>query len=135
MPSLKTKANLDNLETFLDFILDQAVACIKDKKKLNQIRLACEEIIINVTNYAYPENEGPIEIQCECSQKDGIFTIVIIDWGTSFNPLEAKAPDINKEANERQIGGLGIYLTLKVMDKVDYKREGSKNMLTLVKKI
>ena len=133
MADIIMPANMENFDRLMDFIQIEAENVGFDKKPVNKIRLACEEIIINVINYAYPDKEGDIEIKCN-SNKDGSgFFIKIIDWGVPFNPLSKSEPDINAPADEREIGGLGISLVRKVIDKFDYIREGNSNILTLFK--
>lgn len=133
MADIIIPANMENFDRLMDFIQVEAENAGFDKKPVNKIRLACEEIIINVINYAYPDKEGDIEIKCN-SNKDGSgFFIKIIDWGAPFNPLSKPEPDINAPADEREIGGLGIFLVRKVIDKFDYIREGNSNILTLFK--
>lgn len=133
MANIIAHADMENFNRIIEFIQAEAENIGFDKKLVKKIRLACEEIIINVINYAYPDKEGDIEIKCD-SEKDGKgFLIKIIDWGTPFNPLSKPEPDINAPANEREIGGLGIFLARKVLDKFDYIREGNSNVLTLFK--
>lgn len=131
MKKIKTKAIMDNFNTLLDFIgtCSQEAGC--DKKLINKIRLACEEIIVNVCNYAYPEIKGDIEITCDVQFGKSI-TITFIDQGIPFNPLEKEAPEINVPVNERQIGGLGIFIVRQIMDEVEYRRDGS-NILKVKK--
>ena len=133
MADIIMPANMENFDKLMDFIQVEAENAGFDKKPVNKIRLACEEIIINVINYAYPDKEGDIEIKCNSNKDDSGFFIKIIDWGAPFNPLSKPEPDINAPADEREIGGLGIFLVRKVIDKFDYTREGNSNILTLFK--
>lgn len=98
------------------------------------IRLSCEEIIVNIISYAYPETtEGYIWLNVTKDEDE--LCIEIQDGGTPFNPIEKQEPDIAQELEEREIGGLGIYLVLQMMDGVTYRREEGKNKLMLRKKI
>lgn len=98
------------------------------------IRLSCEEIIVNIISYAYPETtEGYIWLNVTKDEYE--LCIEIQDGGTPFNPIEKQEPDIAQELGEREIGGLGIYLVLQMMDGVTYRREEGKNKLMLRKKI
>lgn len=98
------------------------------------IRLSCEEIIVNIISYAYPETtEGYIWLNVTKDEDE--LCIEIQDGGTPFNPIEKQEPDIAQELEEREIGGLGIYLVLQMMDGVTYWREEGKNKLMLRKKI
>ena len=96
------------------------------------LRLACEEIIMNVTTYAYPEDaDGYIDVETE--KTDNRITIRFSDGGVPFNPLAQKLPDTKLSWNHRHIGGLGIYLVIKMMDAVRYAYEDNKNVLTIEK--
>ena len=95
-------------------------------------RLACEEIIVNIISYAYPVGvEGYIRI--DVIETQGELCIEIEDGGIPFNPVEKEEPDITLKLEEREIGGLGIFLVLRLMDVVEYRREGGQNKLVLKK--
>lgn len=98
------------------------------------INLAVEEAVVNVMNYAYPE--GTVgEVRIDASVTDGLLTIIITDSGNPFDPTGKEDPDINLPAEERSIGGLGIFLVRQFMDTVTYHHNDGKNILTLVKKL
>ena len=102
-------------------------------KETLALRLACEEIVTNVTTYAYPEGaEGFLDIDI---QKTDRITIRFEDGGVPFNHLEQKKPDIGLSWKKRRIGGLGIFLLRRKMDDVRYTYEGNKNVLTIEKTI
>ena len=104
-------------------------------KELNMpINLAIEEAVSNVMLYAYPEtNSGRVLVEAEKSAKQ--VTFVISDSGVAFDPTQQGEPDITQSAEERPIGGLGIFLVRQIMDEVKYERRDEKNILTLVKKL
>ena len=117
----------------LDAILQtpEVASC---KKEFNTLRLICEELVVNVVDYAYPEDaEGYLDIEIEKS-KDCI-VIRFKDGGTPFNPLDREMPDTTLPLEERRIGGLGIFLTVKMMDEVTYNYENNENILTIKKTI
>lgn len=98
------------------------------------LRLSCEEIIVNIVSYAYPPGtDGYIWLNVTENREE--LHIEIQDGGIPFNPIEIQEPDIAQELGEREIGGLGIFLVLRMMDGVVYRREGGKNKLILKKKI
>ena len=103
-----------------------------DQKTIHQIHLACEEALVNVIHYAYPDGYGNIEITYDLNEEKG-FVIEIIDRGIPFNPLSLPEPDIGASIEDRTIGGLGIYMMRNIMDEVTYKREQGRNILTLIK--
>lgn len=124
-------ARLDNLELMLDFIERNAKETGFDARKTRQVRLASEEALVNVINYAYPGQSGEVEITC--STEDRRLLLEIADSGIPFNPLLSPDPDISAPMEERKIGGLGIYMVRSIMDTVEYRREQDKNILTLTK--
>jgi sigma-B regulation protein RsbU (phosphoserine phosphatase) len=99
-----------------------------------QMNLAMEEAVVNVMNYAYPKGiEG--EIRIEAQAVNGRVTFVIIDSGTPFDPTAKEDADTSLSAEERPIGGLGIFLVRQLMDVVSYEYKDGKNMLMLQKEV
>ena len=105
-----------------------------NQEEIQVLRLACEEIIMNVTSYAYPEGvDGFLDVDI---QKTDRMTIRFEDGGVPFNPLEQeKPPDTGLSWDKRRIGGLGIFLFRRKMDDVRYAYVDNKNVLTIEKKI
>ena len=103
------------------------------QKMTLMLRLACEEIVMNVTNYAYPEDtDGFLDVDI---QKTDRIIIRFEDGGVAFNPLEQKKPNTRLSWRKRRIGGLGIFLLRRKMDDVRYTYEDHKNKLTIEKMI
>ncbi len=105
-----------------------------DKSLARQLRLAIEEAVVNVIEYAYsPDTEGSIEIRI---MSDGNrLKVMIIDFGIPFDPTAKEKIDTSLAAEDRQIGGLGIHLVRELMDSINYERIDGKNILTLIKQI
>lgn len=104
-----------------------------NQEEIQVLRLACEEIIMNVTSYAYPEGvDGFLDVDI---QKTDRMTIRFEDGGVPFNPLEQEKPDTGLSWDKRRIGGLGIFLFRRKMDDVRYAYVDHKNVLTIEKKI
>ena len=102
-------------------------------KETLALRLACEEIVMNVTSYAYPEGvDGFLDVTI---QKTDRIVIHFEDGGMPFNPLEQKTPNTKLSWKKRRIGGLGIFLLRRKMDDVRYVYENHKNVLTIEKVI
>ena len=99
------------------------------------ICVAIEEVFVNVAHYAYGEGEGDVTFVIKFDESTRNITFQIIDKGIPFNPLEKPDPDITLSAEEREIGGLGIFITKKTMDTVTYSYENNENILTMIKKI
>ena len=98
-----------------------------------QIALAVEEIFVNIAHYAYAPDKGKATVRVEVSEAPVRVTITFIDSGVPYDPLAKEDPDVNLKAEERKIGGLGIYLTKQVMDDVVYEYKDNQNILTLKK--
>lgn len=96
------------------------------------INLALEEAVSNVMLYAYPGKSGQVLVECDKSNKL-VFTIT--DSGVPFDPTQQIDPDVTQSAEERPIGGLGIFLVRQIMDDIRYERKEDKNILTLVKSL
>jgi anti-sigma regulatory factor (Ser/Thr protein kinase) len=125
-------ARIDNLYDCIDFVASCAAGLEFDQQRIDEIRLAVEEVLVNIINYAYPENPEPGEIEIACSVSgDNALIIEIADSGVPFNILSVKDPETDAEIDDRQIGGLGIYFVKQIMDDVRYAREGGRNRLTL----
>jgi len=127
-------AQIENLEEMRNFIKDYAVEIGFDKQNIARLELITEEVFVNIINHGYSGKGGSIEI--DCSQPDeSSLKIVITDYGIPFDPIaNAKDIDINAPLEERTYGGYGIFLILKVMDEVNYKRKDNANILTMVKR-
>lgn len=94
------------------------------------LRLACEEVVMNIASYAYPDDEeGFIEV--EIDKKDDRIVIIFKDGGVPFNPKDHKMPDTKLPLEQRRIGGLGIFLVISKMDDVRYAYVDNKNVLTI----
>lgn len=100
-----------------------------------KLRLSIEEAVDNVVRYAYDGGIGWLEAGTRIEGSDPILTIELRDAGKKFNPLERKDPDISLNAEDRQIGGLGIFLCKKMMDSINYRYENGNNVLTMTKKL
>ena len=98
------------------------------------LNLVLEEAVVNVINYAYPKEEHEF-IYLSASMHEGSIVLVLTDTGKAFDPTAAPEADITLSADERQIGGLGIFLIRQIMNEVKYERIDGKNILTLEKKL
>lgn len=98
------------------------------------LNLVLEEAVVNVINYAYPKEDHQY-IYLSATMKDGSIVLVLTDTGKEFDPTAAPEADITLSADERQIGGLGIFLIRQIMNEVRYERIEGKNVLTLEKKL
>jgi len=101
------------------------------------INLALEEAVSNVMLYAYPGTSGQVLVECDLKNEKGgrTFIFTISDKGIPFDPTQQEEPDVTQSAEDRPIGGLGIFLVKQIMDEVSYERKDEKNILTLVKSL
>ena len=132
---LTIDATDDNLMKVLAFVDDHLEAVECPPKAKMQIDVAVEEIFVNIAHYAYAPEVGPATIQVELEQDPKSVFITFLDRGTPFDPLAEPDPDVTLPAEERQIGGLGIYMVKKSMDDVRYEYRDGQNILTLVKEL
>ena len=100
-------------------------------KVVMQITVCLEEMYVNVAHYAYGDGQGDVTMQLDCAP--GSCSIVLIDSGMAFDPLAKADPDITLSAEERGIGGLGIFMVKKSMDEVRYERDGDRNIFYMKK--
>ena len=99
------------------------------------ICVAIEEVFVNVARYAYPDGEGDTSLYIDFDDQSRAITFRITDKGVPFDPLAKPDPDITLSAEDREIGGLGIFITKKTMDSLSYSYENGENILTMIKKI
>ncbi|MCF8358270.1 MAG: ATP-binding protein [Prolixibacteraceae bacterium] len=99
------------------------------------LNLVLEEAISNIVFYAFPDKAEQQTVNIDINYEKGEIEIVIKDNGIPFDPTAKEKPDIDLPADQRPIGGLGIFLITKIMDSVNYKRDNDKNILILKKKI
>ena len=132
MDEIILKSNLDNLNPLLvtveDLLEDKRIST---KSKL-QLELIIEELFVNICNYAY-EKEGQVKIQYGLFENPLRIVMNFIDEGVEFNPLNKEKPDLTLDADQREIGGLGLTIVRKNVDKLDYKYENNQNILTIEK--
>ena len=98
------------------------------------LNLVLEEAVVNIINYAYPKEEHE-SIYLSARMHEGSIVLVLTDTGKEFDPTAAPEADVTLSADERQIGGLGIFLIRQIMNEVKYERIEGKNVLTLEKKL
>ena len=123
---------LNDLLGFVDEILDSFECPMKVQ---TAICVALEEVFVNVAHYAYGGGDGDVELCVGFDAESRTMTFRMEDKGVPFDPLKKPDPDITLSAEEREIGGLGIFITKKTMDSVTYAYENGKNILTMTKKI
>lgn len=136
MHELSIEANLDNVAAVLDFVESHLSGC--SAKTISRIGVAVDEVFSNIARYAYRTASGSEpdagNATVRITVEDDV-TIEFEDSGAPYNPLAKDDPDVTIPADEREIGGLGIFIVKNIMDTVEYRREGGKNILTIKKEI
>ncbi len=127
----KTEA-LSDVLGFVEQMLDSFECPIKIQVALC---VAIEEVFVNVAHYAYGEGEGNMSLGIGFDEESRAITFRMTDKGIPFDPLKKPDPDISLSADEREIGGLGIFITKKTMDSLTYTYEYNENILTMIKNI
>ncbi len=135
MKELKIEALIENLDQVLAFIDADLEEMGCGMKVQMQIDVAVEELFVNIASYAYAPETGEAIIAVECLQDPKRVEITFIDEGFEYDPVKKEDPDITLAAEERQIGGLGIYMVKKSMDNMEYQRKDGKNILKITKNI
>ena len=128
-------AKTEALSDVLGFV-DQKLEDFECPMKIQTaVCVAIEEVFVNVAHYAYGEGEGDMSLGIGFNKESREITFRMTDKGVPFDPLKKPDPDITLSAEEREIGGLGIFITKKTMDTVTYAYENGENILTMIKTI
>lgn len=135
MNYLTVPARTEALEDVQAFLEEQLESWDCSPSLQMQIALVAEEIFVNIAHYAYPDGSGDAVIGVQVSGQPPVLTLRFSDRGIPFNPLAQPEADITLSAQERPIGGLGIFLTRKIMDEAVYTYADGQNILTLQKKL
>ena len=128
MAELTVDALVSNLDQVLAFVDGQLETMDCSMKAQMQIDVAVEEIYVNIANYAYAPETGKAYISVQPDPDNASVTIEFRDNGIPFDPLAKADPDVTLSAEERNIGGLGIYMVKKSMDALEYSRKDLKQM-------
>ena len=126
---MSSPATIQYIPPMLDFIKEKGVEAQFSQKILLKLTLISEEIIVNIVKYAYSDTRGRIFIQCEVFQDEKL-VVTIKNSGVPFNPLEKESPDTTLPLEERTVGGLGIFLAIKMADTIEYRHENGENILS-----
>lgn len=133
MKVIEVEAKVQNISMLTAFVEEVLEAVDCPLKAQMQLSIAIDEIASNIVYYAYPSGQGKIRLEAEYSQNPKGVILRFIDWGLEYNPLEHEDPDISLSVEERKVGGLGIFLVKKTMDRMEYARKDQINELTIQK--
>ena len=135
MRELTIAATVENIDAVTEFVDEQLEALDCPMKAQMQINIAIDELFGNIAHYAYNPDVGEATVRVEVTEEPLSVIITFIDGGVPYDPLTAADPDTTLSAEERGIGGLGIFMVKKSMDEIVYRYEGGKNILSIRKKI
>lgn len=135
MREITLEASIDNIErvtAFVDAFLEEIDCPMKANM---QIDIAVDEIFGNIAHYAYTPGTGEATVSVDYNEDTGEVSLCFMDRGVPYDPLKKDDPDVTLSADERQIGGLGIYMVKKSMDSMSYTYADGQNILTVTKKL
>ena len=135
MKELTLAATVENIETVTEFVNAQLEMLDCPIKTQIQIDIAIDELFGNIAHYAYNPEVGNATVRVEVSEDPLAVIVTFIDNGIPYDPLRKDDPDITLSAEEREIGGLGIYLVKKSMDEISYEYKNGQNILKIKKNI
>ena len=125
-------ASIEKATDFINSVLESNDCSMKVQLQLD---VAIDEIMSNLAFYAYPDGKGQVRVTIDFSENKSKVILSFEDNGVEFNPLEKGDPDVTLNAEDRLVGGLGIFIVKKTMDAVRYERKGDKNILTIEKSL
>lgn len=135
MKELTIDATIDNVAAVTTFVDEQLEKLDCPMKTQMQVDIAIDELFGNIANYAYNPEVGAATVRVEVTENPLAVVITFIDNGVPYDPLAKADPDVTLSAEEREIGGLGIYMVKKTMDDVSYEYKDGKNILKIRKNI
>lgn len=135
MKELTTEATIENIGKVTDFVNEQLEAVDCPMKAQMQIDIAIDELFGNIANYAYHPEVGSATVRVEVTKSPLAVIITFIDNGVPYDPLAKDDPDTTLSADERQIGGLGIFMVKKSMDQISYEYKDGQNILRIKKNL
>ena len=133
MNEITLDATIENLDRVTEFVNEKLEAVDCPFKARTQIDVVIDELFSNIAHYAYKPDVGPATVTVDVTDDPLSVIITFKDNGKPFNPLETADPDTTLSADERQIGGLGIFLVKKTMDSVTYEYKDGQNILSIKK--
>ena len=133
MKELTIAATVENIGTVTDFVNEHLESYDCPMKAQMQIDIAIDELFGNIAHYAYNPETGDATVRVEVVEDPLSVIITFIDNGMPYDPLAQSDPDITLSAEEREIGGLGIYMVKKTMDEITYEYKDGQNILKIMK--
>ena len=133
--SITTEALIGKIAEITAFVDAELEAAGCPLKQQMQIDVAVDELVSNVARYAYGCGTGKITVEFEFDEGSRLAALTFIDEGIPYDPTKKEEPDVTLPVEQREIGGLGIFLVARTMDAMKYRREAGRNILRIEKKI
>lgn len=133
MKELTIPATVENIEKVTEFVNSQLEGINCPIKAKMQIDIAIDELFGNIAHYAYNPETGPATVRVEVTEAPISVIVTFIDHGIPYDPLKKDDPDVTLSAEERAIGGLGIFMVKKTMDEITYEYKDGQNILSIRK--
>ena len=135
MQEFTIEATVENIPIVIDFVNEQLEALNCSTKIQLQMEIVIDELFSNIAKYAYNPEIGVATVRVEVEEEPVSVIVTFIDEGKPYDPLEKEEPDVTLGLEEREIGGLGIYMVKQSMDDVIYEYKNGKNILKVKKSI
>ncbi len=135
MKELTIDAKIENISAVTDFVNAELASLGCPMRAQMQIDVAIDELFGNISHYAYNPDVGPATVRVEVAEDPLAVIITFIDGGVPYDPLAKADPNVALSAEEREFGGLGIFLVKKTMDDISYEYKDGKNILKIKKRI
>ncbi len=133
MKEITLAARTENIDAVTEFVNQELEAMGCPGKTRVQFDVAIDEIFANIACYAYGPEGGPATVRFEALESPRGAAVTFLDSGMPFDPLNNEDPDVTLPAEERSVGGLGVFLVKKTMDRVRYEHTGGNNVLQIIK--
>lgn len=128
-------ARIEDIPAVTDFVTEEMEKLDCSMKAVTQMSIAIDEMYSNIAKFAYQDSDGPVTVKVSEIEEPRSVCVTFIDEGMPYNPLTKDDPNVHLSAEDREIGGLGIYMVKKTMDDMQYRYENECNILTLIKRI
>ena len=135
MKELTIAATVENIDTVTDFVNEQLEAYDCPMKAQMQINIAIDELFGNIAHYAYNPETGDATVRVEVVEDPMAVVITFIDKGIPYDPLKQADPNTSLSAEDREIGGLGIFMVKKTMDDITYEYKDGQSILAIKKRL
>ena len=133
MKKITTEASIENVNIVTEFVDEHLESMDCPMKAMMQINIAIDELFSNIAFYAYRPDKGPVTVSVEVVENPAAVISTFIDQGIPDDPRATQDPDTSLSADERNIGGLGIFLVKKSMDDITYEYKDGQNILKIKK--